>query len=610
MTERLEALREKANKLPLLPGVYLMLDEHGEVIYVGKAKKLKNRVSSYFHGEHHPKVAAMAEKVADFNVIVAATEFEALILENSLIKRHRPHYNILLKDDKGYPFLRLAEKTPWPKPELCNRAQNDGARYFGPFGSRGQTKELLDVLSKTLQLPTCSRRFPRDLGKGRPCLQYQLGACRGWCRGEYSEEEYRAVLRQAVLILEGKSAELARQLETAMECAAEELRFEEAARLRDRLRAVSNLENRQRVIATARADTDAVGFQRGARCCFTVLHYVDGDLSGKDFMLLPEPMESDGEALSALLRQYYVNRSSWPRAILLPTEPEDREELEAWLASLAGHRVSLEQPRRGDRAAFLEKAQTNAREEILRATSQSERRLRTLEWLQKALELKETPRRIEAYDISNTGDFGIVSAMTVHVDGKPLKRAYRKFRMKTVEHQDDYGSMFETITRRFTRMLEGDEKFAEKPDLLFIDGGAEHAAAAESALAALGLVLPVYGMVKDDRHRTRALITAEGREIGIQANPAVFALVGRIQEETHRFAIEYHRSLRDSVSPSKLEEIPGIGEKRRGLLWERFGSLRAVKAATEKELAAVLGPRTARTVYEYFHKTKEEETCE
>ncbi|MBR4578961.1 MAG: excinuclease ABC subunit UvrC [Oscillospiraceae bacterium] len=598
---KLEELREKANRLPLLPGVYIMLDASSQVIYVGKAKRLKNRVTSYFRGEHLPKVAAMVAKVDDFNVIIAETEFEALVLENSLIKRHKPHYNILLKDDKGYPFLRLDPREPYARLTLVNRFAQDGARYFGPYGGRGQTNAVVDTLSKALGLPTCGRKFPRDIGKDRPCLQFQLGQCRGWCRGEPGEAEYRAAMERAILVLEGKSAQLRAQLQQEMEKAAEELRFEEAARLRDRIRAIETLGNRQRVIAAARSDTDAIGFQRGAKSCFSVLHYTDGDLSGKDFNLLEDPTEEDGEALSALLRQYYSNRTAYPRTVLLPFPLDDQAELEEYFSQMADHRVYLEVPQRGDRVRFVEKAAVNAREEILRSTTAEQRRSKTLSWLQEALQLADFPHRIEAYDISNTGNVGIVSSMTVHVDGKPLKRDYRKFHMKDIESQDDYGSMRETITRRFRRYLEGDEKFGEKPDVLFIDGGPVHAAAAESALSELGLSLPVFGMVKDDRHRTRALVTSEGREIGIQANPAAFALVGRIQEETHRFAIEYHRSLRDSVPGSTLNKIPGVGEKRRNELLRHFGTVKAIRAASEEELAAAVPRNTARAVYSYFH---------
>ena len=606
---KIEELREKANRLPLLPGVYIMLDASGEVIYVGKAKALKNRVTSYFRGDHLPKVAAMVSHVNDFNVIIAESEFEALVLENSLIKRHKPHYNILLKDDKGYPFLRLDRRESYPRFSLSNRALPDGAKYFGPYGSRGQTLSVIDTLSKALGLPTCRRVFPRDIGRDRPCLQYQMGACRGWCRGEPDGEEYRRAVDEAADILEGRTDDLLRRLEADRDAAAEELRFEEAARLRDRMRAVSTLENRQRVIAAARADTDAVGFARGAKSCFSVLHYTNGDLSGKDASLFDDPTETDGEALSALLRQYYVNRTSFPKTILLPFEPEDREEIERWLSDMAGRRVYLEVPQRGDRARFAEKAAVNAREEILRSTTAEQRRSKTLQWLQDALHLAEFPHRIEAYDISNTGSTGIVASMTVHVDGKPLKRDYRKFRIRDTQTPDDYASMREVITRRFTHYIEEDGKFSAKPDVLFIDGGAEHASAACTALAALGVSVPVFGMVKDDRHRTRALVTPEGREIGIQANPAAFARVGRIQEETHRFAIEYHRSLRDSVRGSALDKIPGVGEKRRNDLLKAFGSVRAVREADVDALSRVVPKNTAQAIFDYFHP-KEETPCE
>ena len=607
---KLDQLREKANKLPLLPGVYIMQDARGEVIYVGKAKALKNRVTSYFRGEHLPKVAAMVEKVADFNVIIAESEFEALVLENSLIKRHKPHYNILLKDDKGYPFIRMDLNEPYPRMSVVNRAASDGAKYFGPFGARGQTFSIIHTVSKALGLPTCSKKFPRDVGKERPCLQHAMGACRGWCQTGLTAEEYRLAIAQAAMILEGRSHQLARELESEMEKAAEELRFEEAARLRDRLRAITSLENLQRVIAAARADTDAVAFVRGAKSCFAVLHYTDGDLSGKDFSLLEDPLETDAEALSALLRQYYVNRSAWPKTLLLPFEPEDREDLERWLTELAGRRVYLEVPQRGDRARFVEKAAVNAREEILRSTTAAERRSKTLEWLREALGMEKALRRIEAYDISNTRDVGIVASMTVHIDGKPRKKDYRKFRMKEITGQNDYGSMQEVITRRFRHYLEGDEKFSEAPDLLLIDGGMEHARAAREAMLALGVDFPLCGMVKDDRHRTRALITPEGQEIGIQGNPAVFALVGRIQEETHRFAIEYHRQLRDAVSPSALDAVPGVGPKRRSDLLKHFGTLKAIKAATAEELAAVVPRNAAQAVYDHFHKKEETSPCE
>ena len=602
----LDTLREKANNLPLLPGVYIMLDSKNEVIYVGKAKKLKNRVSSYFHGEHLPKVQAMVDKVADFNVIVAGSEFEALVLENSLIKRHKPHYNILLKDDKGYPFIRMDLREEYPAMSLSNKAVKDGARYFGPFGGRSQSRSVISTISKALLLPDCSRKFPRDIGKERPCLNYHMGTCLGWCLKDSDAEDYRRRAFQAAQILEGKGSELAEELRTQMEQAAEELRFEKAAELRDRLRAVENLSNRQRVIATAFADTDAIGFCRGAKSCFTVLHFVNGDLVGKDTEMMEEPLEEDSEAISDLVRQYYTaHRGGWPKSILLPCKIDDRDDLEELLSQCSGRRIYIETPQRGERMRLIESAALNAREEIQRRTTAAQRRSKTLEWLQRTLELDDFPERIEAFDISNLGSTGIVAAMTVHVDGKPLKRDYRKFRIRDMEMQDDYASMYQAVYRRFRHYAEGDEHFAPLPDLLLIDGGDTHAAVAVQAQKDLGFCVPTFGMVKDDRHRTRALISPEGQEIGISQNQAVFSLIGGIQEETHRFAIEYQRSLRNESYGSTLDKIPGVGDKRRNELIKYFKSVRAVKEAGLEQLKLVVPKNTAQAVYDYFHGGEE-----
>ena len=601
----LDTLLEKANNLPQLPGVYIMLDEKGEVIYVGKAKRLKNRVVSYFRGEHLPKVAAMVDKVRDFNVIVADSEFEALVLENSLIKRHRPHYNILLKDDKGYPFIRIDFQSPYPQMTLSRNAPKDGGEYYGPFGGRYQTREIIAAIRQTLLLPDCARKFPRDIGKDRPCLKYQMGSCAGWCLEGLTQEDYRARVDQAALILQGKSEELIAQLRERMEQAAEELRFEQAAALRDRIRSVEALSHKQRVISTAFSDTDAIGFRRGAKSCFTVLHFQNGDLTGKDAEMLDEPIEEDGEAISKLVRQYYATRGTVPKHILLPVECDDAGELETYLSESSGRKTSVEVPKRGERLRLVESAQLNAREEILRRTTQAQRRSKTLEWLQKALDLEVFPRRIEAFDISNLGSTGIVAAMTVHVDGRPLKRDYRKFRIRGLEQADDYASMYQAVSRRLRHYLDGDGKFSPLPDLLLIDGGREHAATARRAAEDLGLNLPIFGMVKDDRHRTRALITPEGREIGISGNQAVFSLVGNIQEETHRSAIEYQRSLRAESYGSTLEKISGVGKKRREELIAHFKSVKAIRGASLEELAAVVPKNTAQAVWNYFRKETE-----
>ena len=601
-----DELKEKAHALPLKPGVYIMQDAKNQVIYVGKAKALKNRVSQYFAhlASHTEKNRAMVSQIDHFDVIVADSEFEALVLENSLIKRHKPRYNILLKDDKGYPYIRLSVKDPYPRFSLANRAEDDGARYFGPYGSRGSTQAIIDALLAALRLPACGRNFPRDIGKGRPCLNYHMGRCDGYCRREMDQSRYGEAIEQAIRLLEGKFQEVGEELQAEMERAAEELRFERAAELRDRYRAIELLGKRQKVVAASLADTDVVGFHRGeAKSCFVVLHYVEGELAAKDWELLETPMEEDeGDVVSALVRGFYGGRGNLPRQILLPCELEDEVPMARMLSEQAGRRLELVTPKRGAKMDLIRLAEKNAVEEVVRATSREERQSRRLELLGKLLGLPEPPRRIEAYDISNTGSDDIVASMTVFVDGRPLKRDYRHFKLKGLAGPDDYASMEQVLTRRFQRYLDGDEKFRERPDLLLIDGGATHARVAVKALTQLGLSIPVFGMVKDDRHRTRALVSPAGEETGIQANPALFAFVGQIQEETHRFAIEFNRLQRTKrVQGSVLDQIPGVGEKRRTDLLKHFKSVKNVKAAGLEELEAVVPKNTARAVYDFFH---------
>ena len=607
-----DELKEKAHALPLKPGVYIMQDAKNEVIYVGKAKALKNRVSQYFANlaSHNEKTRAMVRSIDHFDVIVADSEFEALVLENSLIKRHQPHYNILLKDDKGYPYIRLDVNADYPRFSLCNKVAEDGYRYFGPYGSRSATYAILDALRQALKLPSCNKKFPRDVGKERPCLNYHMGLCDGYCRPEMDPERHKEAMDQAVRLLEGQFKEVRADLTAEMELAAEEMRFEKAAELRDRIKAIELLGKRQKVVAGSLADTDVVGWHRGeARSCFVVLHYVEGDLAAKDMELLETPMEGEeGEEISSLVRQYYVNRSRLPRQILLPCELEDEAALTRLLSESSGRRVSLVTPQRGAKMDLIKLANKNAVEEVERATSRAERQSKTLELLGKVLDM-ESPRRIESYDISNQGADDIVASMVVYVDAKPLKRDYRRFKLKDMDGPDDYASMDQVLTRRFKRYLEGDEKFAQLPDALFIDGGAEHARVALKVEGELGLHIPIFGMVKDDRHRTRALVTPEGREIGIQRYPAVFALVGQIQEETHRFAIEFHRQQQSQrVKGSVLDKIPGIGEKRRDQLLKHYKSVKNIKASSLAELEEVVGKATGKVVYEYFNAPTAKDT--
>ncbi|HIY22552.1 MAG TPA: excinuclease ABC subunit UvrC [Candidatus Flavonifractor merdigallinarum] len=606
-----EELKEKAHALPLKPGVYIMQDAKSTVIYVGKAKALKNRVSQYFANlaSHTEKTRAMVSQIDHFDVIVADSEFEALVLESALIKRHQPHYNILLKDDKGYPYIRLDVKSPYPRFSLAAKAEEDGARYFGPYGSRGASQAIIDALLAALRLPACSRVFPRDIGKGRPCLNYHMGRCDGYCRKEMDQSRYGEAIEQAVRLLEGKFQEVGDEIKAEMEQAAEELRFERAAQLRDRYRAIELLGKRQKVVAASLADTDVVGFHRGeAKSCFVVLHYVEGELAAKDWNLLETPMEEDtGDIVSALVREFYGGRGNLPKQILLPCELEDEVPITRLLSEQVGRRVNLITPQRGAKMDLIRLADKNAVEEVVRATTREERQSKRMELLGKLLDLPEPPGRIEAYDISNTGHDDIVASMTVFVDGKPLKRDYRHFKLKGLDGPDDYASMEQVLTRRFRRYLDGDEKFDQRPDVLFIDGGVTHARTAVQALTALGLSISVFGMVKDDRHRTRALVTPEGGEIGIQGNPALFSLVGQIQEETHRFAIEFNRLQRTKrVQGSTLDQIPGVGEKRRGELLRRFKSIKNIRAASLEELEAVVPKNTAQAVYDFFHQEKGE----
>ena len=601
-----EELRQKANDLPLVPGVYLMMDKTGKVIYVGKAKKLKNRVSQYFQesASHTAKTRQMVSQVDHFDTIFVTSEFEALVLENSLIKRHSPKYNILLKDDKGYPFVRLS-REPYPRFTLANRYANDSARYFGPFGGRYETRQALDAVFAALRLPTCSRRFPRDIGAERPCLNFHMGRCDGFCRPEMTAEEYNRRIDQACQLLEGKSRQLLRDMTAEMEAEAEALHFEQAAAIRDRINAIGALSKKQTVIAGLCADTDIWGLYRGAgKCCYAVLHMENGNLTGRETELFTAPIEEEeAEMLSALTAQYYLPRAVLPHEILLPVDTGECESLSEVLTRRAGHKVWVHVPQRGEKADLRNMAQRNAAEEAERATTAEERVAHTLALLASLLGLAQPPRRMESFDISNTGKSDIVASMVVYSGVRPLRSAYRRFRIKELQgHPDDYASMQEVLRRRLQRAADGDEKFLPLPDVFLIDGGQTHAAAAQEVADTFGVTVPIFGMVKDDRHRTRALVTPQGREIGLTANPAVFSLIGQIQEETHRFAITYHHeSHTRSTLRSALDEIPGVGPKRKEALRRALGSIKAIREADVETLAAIVPRPTAEAVYRHFH---------
>lgn len=608
-----EQLKEKALSLPLKPGVYLMMDASGTVIYVGKAKALKNRVSQYFHDQanHTEKTRAMVAQIDHFDTIVAGSEFEALVLENALIKRHKPRYNILLKDDKGYPYIRLSVKDPYPRFSIQGKMADDGARYFGPFGGRHDTQAILDALRAALKLPACGKVFPRDQGKERPCLNFHMDQCDGYCRKEVPRSQHQQAIDQAIRLLEGKFGEVEKDLRAQMEAAAENLEFEKAAALRDRLRAITLLGKRQKVVASFLADTDVLGLYTGTvRSAVAVLHFQGGELAGRDLEVFPTAGEPVEEILSAFLVQYYSPRGLLPRQILLPENLEGEADLARLLSHQAGRKVELVTPQRGAKADLIRMAQENAKTECERLTTRAERTAKVLSLLAELLRLPAPPRRIEAYDISNTGASDIVAAMTVFEEGRPKKGAYRYFALRDLAGPDDYASMDQVITRRFRHEIAGDGDFGARPDLLLIDGGATHAAVASRALAAYGLDIPVFGMVKDDRHRTRALVTPEGEEIGIQSSPALFAFIGQIQEETHRSAVGFHHKRHTKTGlGSTLEKIPGIGPTRRKQLLKAFGSVKAIRQADLQALEGVLPRQAAQAVYQHFRTKEEEGTC-
>ena len=601
-----DELREKANDLPLLPGVYLMMDKTGKVIYVGKAQKLKNRVSQYFQdtASHTPKTRIMVSKIHHFDVIVAASEFEALVLECSLIKRYMPKYNILLKDDKGYPYLRLDMREVYPRITLVSKLSDDGAEYFGPFGGRSVTHDVMEALRLTLKLPGCHLQFPRDVGKGRPCLNYHMNQCAGWCQEGKSCTEYRQTMLQARELLRGNYKAVTDEIREQMLAAAENLEFELAASLRDRLQAVENLGQKQLVTAGTLAATDVIGYgETEAKACFAVLHFSGGNLLDKEYEVFPKPDEKK-EAVSSLMKQFYLSRGLVPKRVLLPFPLEDADLFSQLLEQQLGRLPKLLVPQRGDNVRLVELACKNAQEEAERVTGKDERVSATLTLLGKMLRM-EPPMRIESFDISNISGTDIVASMVVFQAGKPHKSGYKRFKLEGLDNQDDYASMHQVVKRRFTHYKAGDKGFDAAPDLLLIDGGVNHARTAVSALEELNLAFPVFGMVKDDRHRTRALVTPEGHEIRIDNNQAIFSLIGNIQEETHRFAITYHRQLRSKrLRYSELDEIPGIGPKRKQELLRQFKSIQAIRQATLPELERLLPKDAAAAVYAHFQDTE------
>lgn len=609
-TEKKKELRKKAMQLPLSPGVYLMHDKTGEIIYIGKAKALKNRVSQYFGSDrnHEEKVRRMVANVDWFEYIVTDSEFEALVLESSLIKQNQPKYNILLKDDKGYSYIRVSG-GPWPRITEVKKIEDDGAKYIGPYLSSWSIKQTIDSARKIFRLPDCNKKFPQDFGRGRPCLNYYIKQCCAPCRGRMSEEDYNEAFQQALDFIKGGSSTSVKALTARMEEAAGNMEFELAARLRDRIAAINKMKERQKVVASRVEEQDVFALAQGdTHTAFEVFRFTGGKLCDRE-SFLTEGCQPDPEARSEFLRQYYSIRDRIPPVLALDGEVEDQALLERWLSEKRGRAVHITVPQRGEQHQLVQMCHTNAAESIAQHTGTAGRDASALDELRRLLGLEKAPAYIESYDISNLQGGENVAGMVVFENGRPLKSAYRKFKIKTVSGQDDYGSMREVIRRRFEEykacQAEGDGTgFGRLPDLILLDGGKGHVAAVQPVLDEMGVRVPLFGMVKDDKHRTRA-IALTGGEIAISSTRRAFTLVSSIQDEVHRFAIGYHRQQRKKTAiSSTLTSIEGIGQARAKALLKHFKTVAAISGADLAELEGAPGMTkpAARRVYDFFHE--------
>ncbi len=611
-SEKLAELRRQAMALPPQAGVYIMKDATDTIIYIGKAKKLKNRVSQYFGSQanHSPKVRRMVALVDRFEYIVVGSEFEALVLECSLIKQHRPKYNILLKDDKGYHYIRVSP-PPYSRLSATHQLADDGAQYIGPFMSSYTVKQAVDEANKIFSLSTCARTLNHGKKNGtRPCLNHHIGQCCAPCTGRINPAVYAERVAEAVEFLTKGSADTMAALQARMEDAAERLDFEQAARLRDRIAAIRRMGEKQKVILSRIAEQDVLALaQSGDVACFEVFRFSGGRLCDREDFLLEE-LDNLPAARAAFIQQYYTMRDRVPSQITVDGEVEDTALLEQWLGEKAGRRVHIIQPQIGEQAHLVEMCRANAAERIARQVGMTGREATALEDIRQLLGLESTPTYIECYDISNTAGSDNVAGMVVFENGRPLRNAYRRFRIKTVVGQDDYASMQEVLTRRLDEYLTHQAEnsgFGRKPDLILLDGGEGHVATVKPIIDRYNLGIPVFGLVKDDHHRTRAIALAGG-EIAIHQKRAAYTLLSTIQEEVHRYAITYHRKRRKkSTISTALLSIDGIGETRARALLRQFGSLRNIARASTEELLLVRGMTrpAAEAIQRYFQQQGE-----
>ena len=613
-------IEEELKKLPAKPGVYLMHDERDEIIYVGKAISLRNRVRQYFQSSRNKgaKIEQMVTHIARFEYIVTDSELEALVLESNLIKEHRPKYNTMLKDDKSYPFIKVTVQEAYPRVLFARRMKKDKNRYFGPYTSAGAVKDVIELVRKLYQVRSCNRNLPRDCGKDRPCLYYHMKQCMGPCRGNVGQDIYKENIKKVIRFLNGDFQETIDQLTDKMMAASEEMRFEDAAEYRDLIQSIRKIGERQKITAYGEEDRDIIAVAmdesldlREQDAVVQVFFMRSGRMIGRDhFYLRVARGDTRSQVLSSFMKQFYAGTPFIPREIMLQSEIEDKEIIEEWLSSRRKQKVHILVPKKGTKEKLIELAWENAcmvldkdRERIKREEG---RTIGAVHEVEEWLGLNGI-NRMEAFDISNISGFESVGSMVVYEKGRPKRSDYRKFRIKSVQGPNDYASMEEVLTRRFTHETSNEyDSFSIMPDLLLMDGGRGQVNIALGVLDKLGLQIPVCGMVKDDHHRTRGLYY-NNIEIPIETNCEGFRLITRIQDEAHRFAIEYHRSLRSKEQVhSVLDDIPGIGERRRKALMRRFRSVEAIRDASLEELAETESMNTgsAKQVYAFFHPNK------
>lgn len=605
---QIQELRKKAMSLPKTPGVYLMKNEKGTIIYVGKAKALKNRVSQYFGSQntHSVKVRKMVENVFDFDYILTDNEFEALVLECSLIKQYTPKYNILLKDDKGYSYIRVT-KGEWPKITAVLQKGKDDARYIGPYTSSFSVTSSVDEALKIFMLPRCNKSFPREIGKGRPCLNYFIKQCSAPCAGKITRDEYNEAVDAAVKFLQGDSAKIVSELTAEMEEAAENLEFEKAARLRDRINSIKKINEKQKVAGSDVKEQDVFAIaQAEDKFCLSVLRFFGGRLRDNEWFIFDE-MNSLPEMRSELITRFYSMGRTVPKRVTVDGEVSDSELLTQWLSEVAGRKVEIHIPQRGRQLELVAMCRNNASQKLALSMGRNGKATAALDELSRLLNLPKPPVFIESYDISHTAGSDNVAGMVVFKNGLPYKKNYRRFSIKGFDGQDDYASMAEVISRRLNRYMEEkdtEEGFGILPDLILLDGGMGQVNAVLPIIKAFGFDIPVYGMVKDNKHRTRA-IAFDGGEIAINSKRQAFTLISTIQEEVHRYSVAYHHSKhKKSMFNATLTKIEGVGEKKSKALLKHFKTVSAIKEAGVDELCKAEGINrsTAEKVYNYFRK--------